>query len=227
MQITSPPHVELRTTKDESTWRKLATKFRRNRFVFFKSLIAPLPRPLHLLDVGGTQEFWETMDCLEEDLKIVVYNTKPMEITHANFSNMVGDARNMKEFQEEEFDIVFSNSAIEHVGTFEQQRQMAEEVQRVGKKYYVQTPNRYFPIEPHFLIPFFQFLPLGLRVFLVTHFKNPWGFRFKNKENATRYVGAIRLLTERELKDLFPNAKIYKEKFLGITKSFTVYKGWE
>ena len=207
-------------------WRRLATNFRRKRFVFFKSLISSLPRPIHILDVGGTQEFWETMDCIDDELKIIIYNVKPMEVTYPNFSNMVGDARNMKEFQEGEFDIVFSNSAIEHVGTFEQQRQMAEEVQRVGKRYYVQTPNRYFPIEPHFLIPFFQFLPIGLRAFIVSHFKTPWGFRFKDKQKALRYVEHIRLMTESELKDLFPGAKIYKEKVLGITKSFIVYKGW-
>lgn len=226
MQMTNSHQVGSLSERKPMIWRAIANKFRKKRFVLFKTLISSLPQPLLILDVGGTQEFWETMDCIDEDLKIVVYNTKPMKVSYPNFSNMVGDGRNMKEFQKEEFDIVFSNSAIEHVGTLEQQRQMAEEVQRVGKRYYVQTPNRYFPIEPHFLIPFFQFLPLRLRAFIVSHFKTPWGFKFKDKQKALRYVEHIRLMTEGELKDLFPGARIYKEKFLGITKSFTVYKGW-
>lgn len=57
----------------------------------------------------------------------------------------------MKQFQDNEFDAVFSNSVIEHVGDYEAQRQMANEIMRVGKRYFVQTPNFYFPIEPHIL----------------------------------------------------------------------------
>ena len=60
-------------------------------------------------------------------------------------------------FKDKSFDAVFSNSVIEHVGTFEDQKMMANEVIRVTNFYFIQTPNLYFPIEPHFLVPFFQF----------------------------------------------------------------------
>lgn len=213
------PFVQLQAT--------IAKKMRRKRFVLFESLISALARPLTVLDVGGVQEFWEWMELIRDDIKVVLYNISPAVSKHSTLISRVGDARDMREFKDKEFQVVFSNSVIEHVGTYQQQHQMADEVQRVGEKYYVQTPNRYFPIEPHFLFPFFQFLPLGFRVFLVTHFNVGWRGRIRDKREALEAVKEIRLLNEKELKQLFPGASIHKEKFLGLTKSFIVYKGWE
>jgi hypothetical protein len=68
------------------------------------------------------------------------------------------------------FDLVFSNSVIEHLFSIQNQQKMANEVKRVGKNYYIQTPNKFFPIEPHWVFPFFQFLPFGLKVYLTKNF---------------------------------------------------------
>jgi len=204
-----------------------ARKMRKKRIALFESLITPLGRPLNILDVGGTQVFWELMGLINDDLKITLYNVSHFKVSYSTLVSMAGDARDMQEFKDKEFQIVFSNSVIEHVGSFAQQRQMADEVQRVGDRYYVQTPNRYFPLEPHFLFPFFQFLPVRFRVFLVTHFNLGWRGKIPDRQEALLAVQEIRLLTEKELKILFPGAKIYKEKLLGLTKSFIVYKGWE
>lgn len=200
---------------------EMALYFRKKRFEFFKTLIAPLPRPLHILDVGGMPEFWEWMEFSEDDIKLTVYNIEAFETTAANVTSVIGDARDMHEFQDEEFEVVFSNSVIEHVGSYDQQRKMAEEIERVGKRYIVQTPNRYFPIEPHAFFPFFQFFPLGLKMFVAAHAPD-WGWRAAHIEE----LSTIRLMTEKELRRIFPGAKIYKEKFLGLTKSLTVCKGW-
>ena len=213
--------------KDENIWRSIQTRIRKKRFAFFQSLISSLPRPLNVLDVGGTQEFWEKVGFIKPDVSILLYNLTQAETPYSQMKSMAGDARNMHEFKDKEFDVVFSNSVIEHVGTYQQQRQMAEEVQRVSKRYCVQTPNRYFPIEPHVLLPFFQFYPFGLKVFILSHFKTPWGWKIETKEEAIEYVNEIRLLTEKELRILFPGAKIYKERFLGFCKSLTMYKGWD
>ena len=199
----------------------IAINFRRKRFAFFKSLIASLPRPLHILDVGGTQIFWETMGFIQDDIHLTILNTEPVEATFPNVTNIVGDARDMRELKDKQFEVVFSNAVIEHVGNFQQQRQMAEEVRRVGKRYIVQTPNRYFPIEPHVLIPFFQFFPLKLKVFTATHSPN-WGWKASHIEE----LSTIRLMSEKELRSVFPGAHIFKEDFLGLTKSFILYKGW-
>lgn len=205
----------------------LANKLRLKRFALFKSLISPLPRPLKILDVGGTQVFWERMGFTGiDDISIMIINLTKTETTYPNFKSVVGDAKNLSMFRDNEFDIVFSNSVIEHVGDFDDQQRMAEEVKRVGKRYFIQTPNRYFPVEPHFLFPFFQFLPLKIQVFLLRHFEIGWNTKIKDKQKAIEIIKSIRLLTKKELKQLFPGATIYKEKFFGLTKSFIVYKGW-
>ncbi len=204
-----------------------ARKMRKKRIALFETLISRLPRPLNILDVGGEQRFWEIVGLIKEDSKILLYNISASDISYPNLVTMVGDARNMREFTDKQFQIVFSNSVIEHVGTYSHQRQMAQEVQRVGERYYVQTPNRFFPMEPHFLFPFFQFLPVSFRVFLVTHFNLGWRGKIRDRQEALQAVNEIRLLTEKELKQLFPGAKIYREKLLGLTKSFIVYNGWE
>ena len=67
----------------------------------------------------------------------------------------------------------FSNSVIEHVPP-QLQSKFAEEVARVATRYFVQTPNRYFPIEPHYQLPLFQFLPKGIRKALNKRFALGW-----------------------------------------------------
>jgi hypothetical protein len=186
-----------------------------------------VPRPIKILDVGGTLLFWERMGFTQASgIQVVMLNVTKNATEQDHFISVVGDARDMSAFADNEFDVVFSNSVIEHVGTYADQRRMAEEVKRVGKRYFLQTPNRYFPIEPHFLFPLFQFLPLSVRVFLVRHFNVGWYKKIPDKNEATREVAAIRLLTQRELVALFPGAEIYKELFLGLTKSLIVYDGW-
>ena len=176
--------------------------------------------------------FWQHAGFLERevrDVEIIVMNINPIEVEVSNpkLKGIVGDARNMQQFENKEFDIVFSNSVIEHVGSYDEQLQMANEVMRVGKRYFVQTPNLYFPIEPHFVFPLFQFLPLELRVWLITRFNLGWKKKLTDKQRAKEIVSSIRLLSKKEVMALFPNANIYEEKLFGLTKSFTAYGGWE
>ena len=103
---------------------------------------------------------------------------------------------------------------------------MAAEIRRVAKRYFVQTPNRYFPLEPHFLTPGFQYLPLGARAWLVSHFSLGWYPRIADRAQARREVEQIVLLSERQVRTLFPDAEIYRERLLGVTKSFVAYSGW-
>jgi hypothetical protein len=115
---------------------------------------------------------------------------------------------------------------IEHVGGLKDQHRMADEIKRVGKRYFIQTPNLYFPMEPHFLFPMFQFFPLWLKIWLISHYDLGWYVKTPEKEKALEIVKSIRLLCKKELYELFPGAIIYREKFLGLTKSFIVYDGW-
>ena len=96
-------------------------------------------------------------------------------------------------------------------------------MKRVGKHYYLQTPNRYFFIEPHFLFPLFQFLPLKVKTFLIKRFQLGYMSKAQTDEEAIQIANSVRLLTKKELEELFPDAEIKREKLLFFTKSFYLY----
>jgi len=125
----------------------LALKVRKQRFQIFKDLIDALPRPLRILDVGGTEVFWEIMGFAGcHDFEIVILNIIDyLKTSYDNLTYVKGDARDLSPFKDNEFDVVFSNSVIEHVGSYQDQEKMALEIQRVGKVFFVQTPNYYSP----------------------------------------------------------------------------------
>lgn len=202
--------------------------FRKRRFGFFTNFlnqVALSNKPLRILDIGGTQQYWLNMGLvLRPNTEIVLLNLYKNQVTEPGFSSIVGDACNLTGISDQSFDIVFSNSVIEHLYTKEQQQKMANEVARVGKNYFIQTPNKYFPIEPHWLFPLFQFLPFTIQVFLTQHFTLGNIKKANTREAAVHLVKEVRLLSKKEFALFFKDAKIYNEKILGITKSFTAYK---
>ncbi len=179
-----------------------------------------------ILDVGGTADFWKKSELAEDGVTVIILNLNAQASGDRRFETRVGDARDLSAFPDASVDVVYSNSVIEHVGTFEDQRRMADEIRRVAKRYFVQTPNARFPIEPHFLVPGFQFMPLALRTFLLTRARLGWIPRERDPARAREIVASVRLLTLRQMRRLFPEATIYRERFLGLSKSITTYHGW-
>ena len=160
------------------------------------------------------------------DVRVTLLNIEHQRVTSEKFVSTVGDARAMPQYSRGSFDVVFSNSVIEHVGSYADQGKMAGEVTRVGRHYWVQTPNKRFPLEPHFLFPFFQYLPLGVRAQMVHRFDVGWYKRIPDLAVARAEVESIRLLTRKRFAALFPEATIHSEKLGGLTKSFVAYGGW-
>jgi hypothetical protein len=114
---------------------------------------------------------------------------------------------------------------IEHVGSWKAQQRCASEICRVGRHYWVQTPNRRFPIEPHVNFPFFQWLPAPVARRLVTS----WPLSFHRRDGlspdeAWRALEQTRLLTVANMRDLFPDAAIWRETILGLTKSIVAMR---
>jgi hypothetical protein len=211
---------------DNNDPRSLAVHLRRKRFALFQSLLSRLERPVSILDIGGTELFWRTMGLQASDqVFVTVLNISPGQITIPNMESRWGDARSIQ-VEDQSFDVAFSNSVIEHVGSYEDQKRMAGEVQRVGQRYFIQTPNKHFPLEPHFLFPFFQFLPVSIRILMVRNFKLGWYPKTPDPQRARALVEEIRLLGKNEFTRLFPGAHLYEEKILGLTKSFVAYRGW-
>jgi len=212
---------------DNSSGTSLATRMRRARFALFLSLLERLEGHLEILDIGGTQGFWNLMTGGDPgDVRVTLLNIEHQPVSSAQFISAVGDARALPQYGNDSFDVVFSNSVIEHVGAYDDQRRMANEVMRVGKRYFVQTPNKRFPLEPHFLFPFFQYLPAAVRAQLVHRFDIGWYKRIPSLAKAREEVDSIQLLTRRRFAELFPGAAIYEEKMFGLTKSFVAFRGW-
>ncbi len=217
----------LKTLADNTNQNSLASRLRRRRFAFFRSLLDSLPRPVRVLDVGGTADYWRAMGVKDAtDYEVTLFNLEhPGEAE--GFVSLVGDARDMSQFARGAFDVVYSNSVIEHVGSLADQLRMAREIRRVGVRYFVQTPNRYFPIEPHFLFPCYQFLPDAVRARLLRSFRLGWMRREPDFLKAYLAVTSIRLLTKTELKLLFPDGQLYAERLFGLSKSFVTFRGWQ
>jgi len=188
---------------------------------WFLPLLKPFPEPVRILDVGGTASFWiNNAPDLPRKCSWTLINREVESVAGLpNATALKGDARNLDQFEDKSFDVCFSNSVIEHVGTLYDQMAMAREIRRLGRSYFVETPNRYFPLEPHFLFPGWPFLPFCLRAFLLNHFKVGWWPRRRDLFLARAEVEQIRLLTYREMKYLFPDAAIHREKFGPLTKA--------
>lgn len=209
--------------RDYTQKNSLRRRLRQQRFEHFLRLFEHQNRPVSILDIGGTAEFWRAMNFVGvPDCTITLLNVAPSPYQTAPFRTITGDGRDLSQFGDREFSIVFSNSVIEHVGTLDDQKQMAQEVLRVGRSHFLQTPNKYFPIEPHVQFPLFQFLPTATKALLHRNLSLATYPKANSPEQAQSWAEEIRLLTRRELATLFPNSRIIPETFLGMVKSFLV-----
>jgi hypothetical protein len=218
--FTGALQVMIFSAADNRNPNSLASRLRRKRTELFAKLLEPFHEPVRILDVGGTASFWvNNAPSLPKQCHFTLLNLE-LESTGGlkNACSLVGDARETG-LEDNEFDIVFSNSVIEHVGTLYDQMAMAKEVQRVAKSFFLQTPNRYFPLEPHFLCPFWQFLPTWFRAALHRRVRLGWMNREPDALLARAGVEQVRLLTHYEMKRLFGDAQIHTETIGPLTKS--------
>jgi hypothetical protein len=199
---------------------------RRQRLRRFTHLLTQFNEPVRVLDVGGAPGFWQQVRAELPRLELTLLNLTPMDGgSHADTRAVIGDARDMSQFEAASFDVCFSNSVIEHVGSFADQAAMAREIQRVGRCYFVQTPYKYFPIEAHYHVPAWQFLPVELRVRLHQHFDLGWMKRQPQVDQARRDVVTVRLLAIREYRMLFPQAQLHFEWIGPLIKSMIAVGG--
>lgn len=186
---------------------------RRDRFLRY----LPVTGDMHILDLGGAAD-WVWGDWPEGAPRMTVLNLDVSPRTEERVTYVRGDARDLSRWPDQAFDLVFSNSVIEHVGDWNDQQRMAAEIRRVGKAYWVQTPNRHFPIEPHMLFPFFQYLPLSWRRWLGPRW--PFSFEKMRQGDPLRDAVGVRLMTRREVQHCFPDGEVLAERLCGWVKSW-------
>lgn len=217
----------LKKAADNGAPRSLANYLRRRRAALLVKYVErhfPMKssrQPLDILDVGGTESFWKHSGLAQlPDVRVTLLNLTQDKTSLPNFTSVAGDAREMPQFGDHSFDLAFSNSVIEHVGDFDDKRRMADEIQRVGRHFFVQTPAKYFPIEPHFLFPFFTYLPERFRAELVCRCNLGWYPAQGSLAQARDFLRGFQLLTRRDIIALFPESTILRESLCGLTKSY-------
>jgi hypothetical protein len=194
------------------TWArgsKTVLGWRERRYRTFMGLcrIRPTDR---IIDVGAG--LGGALECFNDTNPITAVDLVPQESTwlgRGNVLSVQGDGTRL-EYGDSEFDAAFSSSVIEHVPR-ELQHAFASEVRRVARHYFVQTPNRWFLVEPHYQLPFFHFLPKPVQRALNRRFTLGWQTKGEWEE--------INLLSARDMRRLFPDATIHRERVLGLTKS--------
>ncbi|WP_420961933.1 methyltransferase domain-containing protein [Brucella sp. IR073] len=208
--------------------------FRARRFAKVRELIEDALEErgeAHVLDLGGTEGYWligeDFINQHRGRLKITLVNLEqelaPVRDT-AVFTSLAGDGANPELFSGRQFDLVHSNSVIEHVGDWSRMTEFARNTRRLGKRYYVQTPNYWFPYEPHFRMLGFQFLPESVRIALIQRFALGFFPRIGSYEEARDIIQHHSIISTRQMRKLFGDAEITHEKVMGLKKSIIAIK---
>lgn len=200
-------------------------RFRRARMQMFLDLVRTVPRtanrPLRVLDLGGTRSYWEALSDLWQDqnFDITIVNLGGETLEDGLFHLRPGNACNLSEYDDNSFDVVHSNSVIEHVGHWPEMKAMADEVRRLAPHYYLQTPNFWFPLEPHFRTLFWPLYPESWRAAMLMKKRRGYRGPVATLDEAMENVQTVNLLTAGQMKALFPDARIQRERAFGLTKS--------
>lgn len=199
----------------------LAEKMRLRRWNALKQAF-PDFESLRLLDLGGTTIFWERAPVRPKSVTVINLDdpgdglswVRPLRGDALDADKLAGD---------QEYDLVFSNSLIEHLGGHLKRVVFAEVVRSMAPRYAVQTPYRYFPIEPHWVFPGMQFLPTNVRGWIAPRW--PLGQTHGwPEQQATQEVMCTELLGVTDMRFYFPDARIEWERFAGLPKSMTAIR---
>lgn len=178
---------------------------------------------MSVVDLGGRVDTWLKAPVRPKHVHVVNLEQPPtnlpewVEVDH-------GDACALPpHIAHRRYDLVFSNSVIEHVGGHERRLRFAESVHLLAEAHWVQTPYRFFPIEPHWIAPGMQFLPTSLR----TAVAHRWPLQHtlpKNRADALESVLWTELLDKTQMRYYFPDSVIRSERVFGLTKSMIAYR---
>ena len=190
---------------------------RRRRIRKMQSILVLQPGS-RVIDLGGTSSIWAHV---ELPLDITIVNlpgiaVDEVKVPQHRITFASGDATALS-YPDSSFDMVFSNSVIEHVGGPEKRRDFAREVRRLAPQYYVQTPSVFFPLEAHTGLPLWWAMPAWMREW----FHRRWQKALPAWNEMVRGTTFVR---KSELRELFPDAEITTERFMGVSKSYSAWK---
>jgi len=203
-------------------YRPIFKVWRRRRFALFLFLMRPNSSDI-LLDIGGYPGFWTSHPQAVkriDTLNVHEVHWNGEQAPNYNIRTLVGDGCCLT-MSDKSYDIAFSNSVIEHVGSWERQQQFAGEIRRVAKHLWVQTPAYECPIEPHYLTPFVHYFPRSFQKRFL-RWCSLWGWLERpNRDQINSMVETTRLLRKSEMRQLFPDCELITERICWlIPKSY-------
>jgi hypothetical protein len=196
---------------------------RARRWGWFGTLF-PSIEGMSVIDLGGTAEAWLRAPIRPASVHVVNLLPEPAAPVAGWIRTHQGDACDLPDhIRNGSYDLAFSNSVLEHVGGHAQRMRFAEAVHKLANLHWIQTPYRYFPIEPHLLFPGFQFLPLTARAELsrrwpLVHTKPG------SRQEGLEAVMGVELVSRSEMSYYFPSSVIRAERIVGIPKSLVAIK---
>lgn len=224
-----PARVKLNDTGNPAS---LSYKFRTRRDLWLRQHIQTISDlqggSIKILDLGGSVQYWSRVGipflkaC---GAKVIVLNNVASELKSSEaddeiFSAGVGDACNLPQFHDLQFDLVHSNSVIEHVGGWQRMKMFSAEVRRLSKHYYVQTPYFWFPVDPHrWKFPMIHWMPNSLQARIMQSFPVCYSGKLGDLETAHQYLEHLQMIDRKQFTYLFPEATLKRERLLGLTKS--------
>jgi len=174
----------------------------------------PLGPTTRVLDIGAQTDpggLLQLVDWYPWKTQLTAMNLRTAHLDaiarrYPEVTRAVGDACRLP-WPDQSFDLVHANAVIEHVGDVERQARMAQEVMRVGRQWFVTTPNRWFPFEFHMRLPLVTWLPAAwMRVLGRACSYNHVQCRYRRGQDWS----GLRLLGARELARLFPGSRVRK-----------------
>ena len=204
----------------KSVLRSFSHKSRTKKFQLFELLFRPRPED-RVLDIGASGEVflrYTFEDVYPYPSRVIAGGYDPREVKSARgaYSEptyVVFDGCSLP-FPDKSFDTVFSNAVIEHILGPGRQEQFAQEVMRVGKSWFITTPNYWYPFESHYHLPFIQFMPEALQR----------GYnRLLGSHIPRGQTQDLALLSARRLRKLFPTSHIEKVRVTFWPETLVAY----
>jgi SAM-dependent methyltransferase len=202
---------------------RLSFHVRRKMFQLFMDVIHPGPEA-RVLDVGVTNDeahdesnYFERMYPFPHQITCVgTEDGSHLAVRYPGLIYQRVRAGDPLPFRDAEFDVVFSNAVLEHVGSRAAQATFVRELCRVGRSFFITTPNRWFPFEHHTGLPLVHYLPAGIFRALLRH---------------TRYhrwaaESELNILTAREVAGLFPaeaTAEVRSIRLVGVPSNLVAF----
>ena len=178
---------------------------------------------MSVIDLGGRVSSWANALVRPKHVHIVNLEREAGDVP--DWAEVdYGDACDLPQaIRDRRYDLVFCNSVIEHVGGHERRLRLADAVHTLAESHWVQTPYRYFPVEPHWVAPGMQFLPLAAR----TSMAHRWPLGHTppaDRAEALQSVLWVELLDRTQMRFYFPDSTLRVERFAGLTKSLIAVK---